>query len=101
VESFRLSVHAGSASAALFAVSALSGSAYGAPHTDEMRTVERIRRISPMELEDVITTHDRKYYSRDWQAHFVYTLRNDVWLEDYACGEPHRDLSSVAGVRRP
>jgi hypothetical protein len=41
------------------------------------------------------------YYTRDWQARFVYTLRNDVWLEDYVCGEPHRDLSSVAGVRRP
>jgi hypothetical protein len=24
-----------------------------------------------------------------------------VWLENYVCGEPHRDLSSVAGVRRP
>ena len=33
-------------------------------------------------------------------ARFVYELRNDVRLEDYVCGEPHRDLSSVAGVRR-
>ena len=75
--------------------------ATGAPHTDEMRTVERIRRISETELEDVITIHDPLYYSRDWQARFVYALRNDVWLEDYVCGEPHRDLSSVTGVRRP
>jgi hypothetical protein len=75
--------------------------ATGAPHTDEMRTVERIRRISPTELEDVITVHDPMYYSRDWQARFVYTRRDDVWLENYVCGEPHRDLSSVAGVRRP
>jgi hypothetical protein len=75
--------------------------ATGAPHTDEMRTVERIRRLSPTQLEDVITVHDPKYYTRDWQARFVYTLRDDVWLEDYVCGEQHRDLSSVAGVRRP
>ena len=75
--------------------------ATGAPHTDELRTVERIRRISPTQLEDVITIHDPKYYTRDWQARFVYTLRDDVWLEDYVCGESHRDLSSVAGVRRP
>jgi hypothetical protein len=73
----------------------------GAPHTDAMRTVERIRRISPTQLEDVITIHDPMYYTRDWQARFVYALRNDIWLEDYVCGEPHRDLSSVAGVRRP
>jgi hypothetical protein len=74
--------------------------ATGTPHTDEMRTTERIRRISPTQLEDVITVHDPEYYSADWQARFVYTLRNDVRLEDYVCGEPHRDLSSVAGVRR-
>lgn len=73
----------------------------GAPHTDEMRTVERVRRISPTQLEDIITVHDPKYYTRDWQARFVYALRDDVWLEDYVCGETHRDLSSVAGVRRP
>jgi hypothetical protein len=75
--------------------------ATGAPHTDEMRTTERIRRISPTQIEDVITIHDPAYYSQDWQARFTYNLRNDVRLEDYVCGEPHRDLSSVAGVRRP
>ena len=75
--------------------------ATGAPHTDELRTVERIRKISPTQIENVITIHDPEYYSRDWQARFVYTLRNDVRLEDYVCGEPHRDLSAVTGVRRP
>jgi hypothetical protein len=75
--------------------------ATGAPHTDEMTTVERIRRTSPTELEDVITIHDPMYYSRDWQARFTYKLRNDIRIEDYVCGEPHRDISGVAGVRRP
>ncbi len=75
--------------------------ATGAPHTDEMRTVERIRKIAPDQLEDVITIRDPEYYSREWQARFVYKLRNDVRLEDYVCGEPHRDISMVKGVRRP
>jgi hypothetical protein len=75
--------------------------ATGAPHTDEMRTRERIRKVSPTQLEDVITIHDPMYYTRDWQARFVYSLRSDIRIEDYNCGEPHRDLSSVAGVRRP
>ena len=73
----------------------------GAPHTDELKTVERIRKISPTQIEIVVTIHDPDYYTRDWQARFVYTLRTEVRLEDYVCGEPHRDLSSVAGVRRP
>ena len=75
--------------------------ATGAPHTDELTTTERMRKTSPTELEDVITIHDPDYYSKDWQARFVYSLRNDVRLEDYVCGEKHRDLSSVKGVRRP
>jgi hypothetical protein len=31
-------------------------------------TTERVRRINPTELEDVITIHDPEYYSRDCQA---------------------------------
>ena len=73
--------------------------ATGAPHTDMLETTERIRRISPTELENVVTIHDPEYYSRDWQARFVYTLRTDVRIEDYICGFEHRDISSVAGVR--
>ena len=75
--------------------------ATGAPHTDEMRTVERIRKVGPAQLEIVITVHDPQYYTRDWQARFVYNQRNDVRIEDYLCGEEHRDISSVRGVRRP
>jgi hypothetical protein len=75
--------------------------ATGAPHTDEMHTLERLRRISPTEIEDVVTIHDPQYYTRDWQARFVYQLRNELRLQDYVCGEPHRDISAVAGVRRP
>ena len=75
--------------------------ATGAPQTDQMRTLERIRKISPAQLEIVITIHDPDYYTRDWQARFVYNQRNDVRIDDYLCGEEHRDISSVQGVRRP
>ena len=75
--------------------------ATGAPQSDAMRTVERIRKSRPNELEIVITVHDPEYYARDWQARFAYNLRTDVRIEDYICGEPHRDISSVEGVRRP
>ena len=75
--------------------------ATGAPHTSELRTTERIRKINPTQLEIVITVRDPEYYTRDWQARFVYSQRDDVRLEDYVCVEPHREISSVAGVRRP
>ncbi|MEA2937558.1 MAG: hypothetical protein QOC56_1062 [Alphaproteobacteria bacterium] len=75
--------------------------ATGAPQSDELRTVERIRKISPTQLEIVITVHDSEYYTREWQTRFVYDLRNDLRIEDYVCGEEHRAISSVPGVRRP
>jgi hypothetical protein len=75
--------------------------ATGAPHTDELKTVERIRRTSPTQLEIVITVNDPQYYTTEWQARFVYSLRNDLRIEDYVCGEQHRDISGIPGVRRP
>ncbi len=72
--------------------------ASGLPHSDEMSTVERIRKVGN-QLEDIITIHDPEMYARDWQARFVYDERNDVRLEDYACNDTHRDLSGVKGVQ--
>jgi hypothetical protein len=71
----------------------------GLPHSDEMVTTERIRKIGNNQLEDVITIHDPKLYTKDWQTRFVYTQRNDLRIEDYSCNDPsHRDLSQVKGV---
>jgi hypothetical protein len=75
--------------------------ANGAPHTDMLVTTERIRKTSPTQLEDVVTIHDPDMYTRDFQVRFAYAQRNDVRLEDYVCGEPHRDISRIPGVRRP
>jgi hypothetical protein len=75
--------------------------ASGAPHTDMLVTTERIRKTSATQLEDVITIHDPMYYTKDFAVRFSYALRNNVRLEDYVCGEPHRDISKVRGVRRP
>jgi hypothetical protein len=74
----------------------------GAPHTDKLRTVERIRRINGgKELEDVVTIHDPGVFTKDWSARFVYEKRSDIRMMEYNCGEKHRDLSSVKGVRVP
>jgi hypothetical protein len=72
--------------------------ATGLPHGEALSTVERIKKTGN-QLEDIVTIHDPENYSKDWQARFAFEARNDVRLEDYACGEPHRDLSSVKGVQ--
>jgi hypothetical protein len=71
----------------------------GLPHSEQLVTTERVRKISPNQLEDIVTIHDPAFYTRDWQARFVYNQRNDIRIEDYSCNDAqHRDLSSVKGV---
>ena len=53
--------------------------AYGAPHTDEMHVTERIRRINGgLQLEDVVTVDDPKYYARPFSARFLYDYHPEV-----------------------
>jgi len=69
----------------------------GLPHSDQLMTTERIRRMGN-QLEDVVTIHDPAYYSRDWQARFVYERRRGLRLQEYACGDKHRDISHLKGI---
>ena len=71
----------------------------GAPHSDQLRVTERLRKIDGgKQLEDVVTVSDPVNYAKPWSARFVYDYRPDIRLTDYVCGEPHRDLSAVRGV---
>lgn len=71
----------------------------GAPHSDQLRTTERIRKLPDGKtLEDVVTIHDPEVFTKDWQARFVYQARPDLRIMDWNCGERHRDLSQVKGV---
>jgi hypothetical protein len=74
--------------------------ATGAPHSDQMTTVERIRRIGgTKQLEDVVTVSDPEYLSKQFTARFVYDAHPDVRIDaSYNCGEPHRDISHIPGV---
>jgi hypothetical protein len=73
--------------------------ATGAPHSDAMTTVERIRKIDGgKDLEDIVTITDPELLTRPVTARYVYAFHPDVQLEQYICGEPHRDISKVAGV---
>jgi hypothetical protein len=72
----------------------------GAPHTDQLRTVERIRKIDGgRTLETVVTIHDPGVFTKDWTTRFVYRPRSDIRIMDYNCGEKHRDLTPVKGVQ--
>jgi hypothetical protein len=75
--------------------------ATGTPHSDQMRTVERIKKVDDKTLEDVITITDPVMYTMPFSVRYVYDLHPEVRLEDYNCGEKHRDISHVPGVHVP
>jgi hypothetical protein len=75
--------------------------ATGAPHSDAMTTVERLRKVDDKTLEDVITITDGAMFTAPFSARFAYDLHPDVRLEDYVCGEKHRNISMVKGVVVP
>lgn len=73
--------------------------ATGLPHSDQLVTTERVRKVNgSKQLEDVITIHDPVYYVRDWQARFVYDNHDGTRMMEYVCGELHRDISRIKGV---
>ena len=74
--------------------------ATGAPHSDQMTTIERIRKMSGgKQLEDVATVTDPEYLTKPFSSRFVYDAHPEVRIDgSYNCGEPHRDISHVPGV---
>lgn len=76
--------------------------ASGAPVTEKLHLVEKIRLIDGNKrLEDVITIDDPGAYTRPWTVRLTFDRREDVELKtDWVCGEPHRDLSTADGTRR-
>jgi hypothetical protein len=75
--------------------------ATGAPHSDAMTTIEQVKKLDDKTLEDVITVMDPVMFTKPWSARFVYDPHPEVRLEDYVCGEKHRDISMVKGVVVP
>ena len=75
--------------------------ATGAPHSDKLTTVERIKKVNDKTLEDVVTITDPTMFTKPFQIRYVYNLHPEVRLEDYNCGEKHRDISKVPGVHVP
>ena len=73
--------------------------ATGAPHSFEMKTVERMRKLNNGQLEIVVTITDPLMLTRPITARYLYRAAPEVQIQsDYVCGEPHRDISHIPGV---
>jgi hypothetical protein len=71
----------------------------GVPHSDQMKTRERIRKIDGgRQLEVQVEVTDPATFTMPWTARFVFEARPDIRIETQVCGEKHRDLKEVRGA---
>ena len=74
-----------------------------APHSDQVHTVERIRRISPTQMEDIMTVEDPIAFTKPWVIRRLYDLKPTWEITEYICEENNRnpinaDGSTTTGV---
>ncbi len=74
--------------------------ATGLPHSNQLRTIERIRKLDDGRLEVEITSTDPENFTAEFSARYVYDLHQNVRIEEYTCGKPHRDISHISGVNQ-
>jgi hypothetical protein len=59
----------------------------GHPHSEDMRVVERIRRVSHDTLTIDTTIEDPKAYTKPWGGHAIYELKPDWELGEMMCAD--------------
>jgi hypothetical protein len=63
----------------------------GTPHSDELRLVERFRRVNPNTLEIEVAFHDPKTFTRPWGGKKQYQLQPaNFEMPDHAICEEFR-----------
>lgn len=72
----------------------------GAPHSDTMRTIERIRRVDPEMIEYRITIDDPVIYTAPFTARIMWTTQPNGEVFEYSCHEGNYAVSGgLAGER--
>jgi hypothetical protein len=62
-----------------------------APHSDKVHEIERIRRISPTQMEDIMTIEDPVAFTKPWVVRRTYDLKSDWTIQEYICEDNNRN----------
>ena len=62
-----------------------------AMHSDKVHEVERIRRISATQMEDIMTVEDPVAFTRPWVVRRTYDLEPDWQIAEYICEDNNRN----------
>jgi hypothetical protein len=62
-----------------------------APHSDQVHEVERIRRISPTQIQDIMSIDDSVAFTKPWVITRLYDLKPDWEIREYVCEDNNRN----------
>jgi hypothetical protein len=71
----------------------------GAPHSEQMHIVERIRHRDAKTLEDRMVISDPEAFNAPVAQTFVYGRRPGWRIREYSCNENNRDAPDASGAR--
>jgi len=78
----------------------LGGNGNGALHSEDMRLVERLRRVDDDTLRYEFTVHDPETYTQPWTAAFDLDSRPGYEIYEYACHEGNLGLANMLSAAR-
>ena len=62
-----------------------------AMHSDQVHEVERIRRISPTQMQDIMTIEDPVAFTKPWVVTRLYDLKPTWQITEYVCEDNNRN----------
>lgn len=69
----------------------------GVPHSDKLHVVERVRKVSPKELEVTLTVTDPEAFAKPWTTVKRYAAVEGE-VQEYVCEENNRNRPDANGV---
>jgi hypothetical protein len=68
----------------------------GLPHTTDLEVTEHIKKTGADTLEDLITYHDPKMYSKDWSTQLTYKrLPTGTRMAEYVCTDKNPEIEQT------
>jgi hypothetical protein len=78
----------------------LGGNGNGAVHSENLRLVERLRRVDADTLRYELTVHDPETYTRPWTVAFDLDSKPGYEIYEYACHEGNYGLANMLSAAR-
>ena len=69
----------------------------GAPHSDQIHVVQRMRKVSPELIEDKITIEDPVAFTHPWQITRHYKKAHNYEIMEFVCEENNRNATDANG----